>query len=268
MRHTLAPRKQLGQHFLADDNIARKIAAAIAPQPDDVMVEIGAGEGSLTRHLAGHVKKFIVLELDERACDVLERTFGSTITLVRGDALEVDLSEIARQHNAPLRVVGNIPYQITSPLLFHLFDHAAVERDAVLMMQREVADRLVAVPRTKDYGILSVMTQWCATPKKLFNVAPGCFFPPPTVMSTVISLRFGTAAYPPVDRALFRRIVRATFAKRRKILSNGLRDVVHDEQVLHAIGAACDLTRRPEELSVAEFIILVNAASAAGVIAS
>ena len=265
MRHTLAPRKQLGQHFLADDNIARKIAAAIAPHADDVMVEIGAGEGALTRQLAAHVKRFIAIELDDRAADVLTTTFGDTITLVRGDALNVSLADIAATAGAHLRVVGNIPYNITSPLLFHLFEDAAVVRDATLMIQREVADRLVAQPRSKEYGILSVMTQFHAVPRKLFTVAPGSFFPPPAVVSAVISLTFRQPQRDDVDLELFRRIVRGTFAKRRKILSNGLRDVVHSDEALASIGAQCDLMRRPEELSVEQFVALTNAAAAAGV---
>src|SRR5258706_9295598 len=122
MRHTLAPRKQLGQHFLADDNVAKKIAAAIAPNAADVMLEIGPGEGALTRFLAGQVHTLIAVELDERAGAILQETFGSSIELIRGDALHVDLTATSQSHNAKLRVVGNIPYQITSPLLFQLFD--------------------------------------------------------------------------------------------------------------------------------------------------
>lgn len=265
MRHTLAPRKHLGQHFLADDNIARKIAAAIAPQREDVMVEIGSGEGALTVHLANLVRRLYAIELDDRAAEVLEDKFGEAITLIRGDALQVSLRELSMQTGERLRVVGNIPYQITSPLLFHLFDEADVVRNAVFMIQREVADRLVAVPRTKAYGVLSVMTQFHSVPRKLFTVSPGSFFPPPSVMSAVVSLDMERVPRHAVDSALFSRIVRTTFAKRRKILSNGLRDCVQGDDMVHAIGAAIDLTRRPEELSVGDFVALTNAAASAGV---
>lgn len=263
MRHTLAPRKHLGQHFLADDNIARKIAAAIAPAAADVMVEIGPGEGALTVHLAGKAGTLYAVEVDDRAVELLQAKFGDTIRLIHNDALLVSLRKLSERHGgARLRIAGNIPYNITSPLLFHLFDEIDVVHDAVFMMQREVADRLVAIPRTKAYGILSVMTQFYTVPKKLFTVSPGSFFPPPAVMSAVIALDATHAPHYDVDATLFSRVVRGTFGKRRKVLSNGLGDVVKGDAVIQAVGTRIDLSRRPEELTVADFVTLTNALAA------
>ncbi len=258
MRHTLAARTRLGQHFLVDDNIARKIAATLGEATDDVVVEIGAGEGALTRHLIERAGTVYALELDDRSIARLREVFGDRLRIIHGDALKVDLSAIASEHGRRIRIVGNIPYRITSPLLFHLFDHARAVRDAVIMMQREVADRLVAVPRTKAYGVLSVATQFHCAVQRLFTVPPSCFLPPPKVHSAVVRFTFPEVATHAVAPQQFQRVVRAAFGKRRKTLANALKDLIGDGPSLAALAARIDLTRRAEELTVAEFVTLAN----------
>lgn len=261
MRHTLAPRKQLGQHFLADDNIAKKIATSLHLKKDDVIVEIGAGEGALTRHLIGQAKKIYTVEIDDRAAALLQEKFDGGITLIHSDALKVSFEEIASNEKQNLRVAGNIPYNITSPLLFHAFASHECINDVTFMMQKEVAERLVAKPRTKEYGILSVAAQFYSLPEILFNVSPKCFFPPPKVMSSVIRFNFRDARSYDVDKKLFHTILRTTFGKRRKILLNGLKDIIKDGGVLSSISAQFDTSRRPEELTVDDFILLTNIVS-------
>jgi 16S rRNA (adenine1518-N6/adenine1519-N6)-dimethyltransferase len=253
MRHTLAPRTRLGQHFLVDDNIARKIANSVGAATEDVVVEIGAGEGALTQQLVDKAGIVYALELDDRSVVRLREVFGERLRIVHGDALKVDLTAIASEHHRRLRVVGNIPYRITTPLLFHLFEHAGAVRDAVIMMQREVADRLTAVPRTKEYGVLSVATQFHCTVQRLFTVPPSCFLPPPKVHSTVVRFTFPDPAILPDASAAFRRVVRAAFGKRRKTLSNALKDMIGDPGRMAALATRMDLSRRAEELSILQF---------------
>jgi 16S rRNA (adenine1518-N6/adenine1519-N6)-dimethyltransferase len=263
MRHTLAPRKRLGQHFLADDNIAKKIAASLELTKDDIVVEIGAGEGALTQHLAGHAKKLYAVELDSRAAAILQEKFGDEITLIHKDALTVSFEELATNEKQDIRVAGNIPYNITSPLLFHAFESHQYIKDVTFMMQKEVAERLTAKPRTKEYGILAVAAQFYSVPKILFNVSPKCFFPPPKVMSSVIHFDFRAVRSYDVDKKLFHTVLRATFGKRRKILLNGLKDIIKDSGTLSAISAQFDTSKRAEELTVNDFVTLTNVIASA-----
>lgn len=253
-RPSLRPRKWLGQHFLRDDNIARKIVAAMRPGANDVILEIGPGEGALTRHLAGIPRRLILVELDSRAAAHLREQFaGDAVEVLAADILTINLAAVAKE--ARLRVVGNIPYNITTPILFHMLDHRAHVVDAMLMMQKEVAARLVARPRTKAYGILSVLFQLYADVRALFDVAPGAFFPRPRVTSTVVHLTLREHCRVSVsDEDAFRAMVRGVFGKRRKTLRNSLKDVVERVDDLHDL----DLGRRPEELSPEELVALSN----------
>jgi len=251
----VAPKKSLGQNFLRDENIARKIVEHLGLQRDDIVVEIGPGQGALTKHLIATGAEAIAIEIDERAVAMLKETFGSTIAIISSDVLVVDLGELREKYGRPLHVVGNIPYYITSDILFWLFEHRRNVTDATIMVQLEVARRLTASPGTKDYGILSVFCQFYAKPKFLFRVSSNCFYPKPSVESAVVRLDF-PREIPPIDDRLFRTVVRGTFGKRRKTLFNGLRFLGFEEQDLKKV--EYDLAKRPEELSLHDFLALVR----------
>ncbi len=256
----LRPKKSLGQHFLRDGNITRKIIGAINPQPDDLLLEIGPGEGALTKLLAPVVHKLIVVDIDKRVIERTRDTFQTGVEIIHQDFLTTDLESISTVEKNPLRIVGNIPYNITSPILFHILDNRAYVADAVLMIQKEVAQRLVAVPSTKDYGILSVFFQLFADVTLLFDVSPSAFYPKPKVISSVLQLKFlKKPRYELADELFFRRMVRSVFGKRRKTLQNSLRYFFHDEGItLSTQPFGIDLLLRPEALTVQQLTELSN----------
>jgi 16S rRNA (adenine1518-N6/adenine1519-N6)-dimethyltransferase len=257
----LRPRKSLGQNFLRDDRIARKIVDAIGPDSGDVIMEIGPGEGALTRHLLASGATLVLVELDERAVAGLRQLYeGPGVRILHQDVLTVDLAALAASMNTErLRVVGNIPYSITTPILFHVLDHREQVRDLTMMVQREVARRLAAAPKTKAYGILSVFCQLFADVEVLFDVQPGSFYPRPDVTSSVVRLAMLHAPrYAVRDEQFFRAMVRAVFGKRRKTLRNALRYFLHDDPAA-AIQDASLLQRRPEDLTIDECVALNNA---------
>lgn len=249
------PKKSLGQNFLRDENILRKIAESVNVGIGNVVIEIGPGQGALTKHLFKKSINFIAIEVDERSVQLLKERYGEKLQLIHRNVLDVDLKEFTRHNAERLHIVGNIPYNLTSEILFWLFDSRSLVSDATLMVQFEVARRLVASPRTKEYGILSVFTRFYTDCNILFKVSRNCFFPKPEVDSAVIQLNFNKHL-PECDEQLFRLIVRATFGKRRKTLRNGLKSLDLDDEVLDQI--SFDLTRRPEELSVLEFLESTN----------
>jgi len=260
MEH-ITPKKSLGQNFLIDRNISARIVREFAPQPGDTVVEIGPGEGALTGLLAGSGCRLAAIEVDPRAAERIRRDYGTRIEVIEDDFLRVDLRELAGRLRAErIRVIGNIPYYITSPILFHLFDQREMIGDAMVMMQREVADRLVAVPRTKDYGILSVVTRTFAEPKRLFDVGSRCFFPPPKVTSAVVRLAFRDLEGIAGIELQHRRIVRTAFNQRRKTLRNSLAQLLTTQEQRDRVFGQAGIapTRRPEELSPAEFIRLAR----------
>lgn len=253
--HMLLPKKSLGQNFLRDDNVARNIVNSLHLRADDVVVEVGPGQGALTKHLCGQSSKLIAIELDERAIKILRETFGDSIELVHADVLTVSLIELYRARKRRLRIVGNIPYNITSEILFWLFDHHDVVEDATLMVQLEVARRFVARTATKDYGILSVFLQYYTEPELLFKVSRNSFYPKPSIDSAVVRLRFKEKLLE-CNRELLTAIVRSTFGKRRKTLKNGLRYMGYTLAELDAV--PFDLTKRPERLSLDDFLELTR----------
>jgi 16S rRNA (adenine1518-N6/adenine1519-N6)-dimethyltransferase len=249
----LKPIKSLGQNFLRDENILHKIVESLDLQTGDVVVEIGSGQGALTKHLSEKPVKLIGIEVDERAVRLLQERFGEKLELIHRDVLEVNLGELAQHNGGKVRIVGNIPYYLTSEILFWLFDVRTAIVDATLMVQFEVARRLVAPPKNKEYGILSIFTQFYTECEMLFKVSRNCFFPKPEVDSAVVQFKF-KEQLPDCDEKLFRSIVRSTFGQRRKTLRNGLKSMGFDESVLDQI--SFNLTKRPEELSVEEFLKL------------
>jgi 16S rRNA (adenine1518-N6/adenine1519-N6)-dimethyltransferase len=249
------PIKSLGQNFLRDENILRKIVESLNLHEGDIVIEIGPGQGALTKHLVDLPITLIGIEVDRRAIDILEQNFGDKMTLYHISVLDANLHTISDKHRKKLRIVGNIPYYLTSEILFWLFDARTVVTDATIMMQLEVAQRLVASPKNKEYGILSVFTQFYTECEMLFKVSRNCFYPKPTVDSAVVRLNFKDQL-PQCDEKLFRSIVRATFGKRRKTLRNGLKSLELEDTALDQI--PFDLKRRPEDLSVDEFLFLAN----------
>jgi len=264
-RHGLAAKKSWGQNFLVDRNIHDKIVRAAGATAEDVVVEIGAGLGTLTTALLGAEpapRRILAVERDPDMLHVLGAELGGHPGVdIRGeDATHFDFAAAARAAGRPLLVVGNLPYQITSPLLFALVDAGPAIRRAVVMVQRELAERMVAPPGSKIYGRLSVMVQHRMDARLLFHVAPGSFFPRPRVVSAVISLEPRPALLAPVrDPERFARVVKVAFSTRRKMLRRSLGDGFGDTTAAEVLAlAGVDGERRPEELSVAEFARLAD----------
>ena len=252
----MQPRKGLGQHFLTDTNIADKIVSALNVESDASVVEVGPGTGALTGHLISRFRDFCAIEVDERAIEHLRSVYPN-IMLFHEDILRFDWNNLY-QKKGLLSVIGNLPYYITSPILFSVLDQSYFFDRAVFMIQKEVAERLTAAPRTKAYGILSVQTQALARVSYEFTVSRNVFFPKPKVESGVISLEFLHPDLPCQFRN-FKKVVRTAFNQRRKQLKNGLGTIIERE-----VAIDFDLTRRPEELSPAEFINLTVLLEKAG----
>ncbi len=215
-----ATKKSLGQHFLKDGNMIRKIADAIPAGPSDQVIEIGPGAGALTKMLAERFDDVTAIEIDNRMADFLEENIPQ-VKIIRQDVLKTDWEHIVKSEK-PVHVVGNLPYYITSQILFGLLEHRSMLTSAILMMQKEVAERIVAEPHTKAYGILSVQTQLMSSPEILFDVAPQVFYPPPNVQSAVLKLTFNKGPLACTDENL-KTVVRMAFNQRRKKLSNSLK---------------------------------------------
>ena len=249
-------RKRFGQHFLSDHGIIDAIVAAIAPQAGEPMVEIGPGLAALTQPLVERLGRLTVIELDR---DLAVRLRGhGQLDVVESDVLKVDFTALATAMGVPrIRVVGNLPYNISSPILFHLLDHVAVVQDQHFMLQKEVIDRMVAQPASADYGRLSVMLQWRYAMENVLFVPPESFDPPPRVDSAVVRM-LPLAQPPAIDFSTYSDLVQTAFSQRRKILRNTL------GKWLEARGFAgdFDLQRRAEEVPVAEYVALAQAVRA------
>jgi 16S rRNA (adenine1518-N6/adenine1519-N6)-dimethyltransferase len=264
-RHGLSPKKALGQNFLTDTSVQDRIVASACITSEDVVVEIGAGLGALTGLLADAARQVIAIERDAELAEVLRREPGQrpNVTIVLGDALKFDLAAASLQVGRPLVVVGNLPYVMTSPLLFAILEagagREAIDR-AVLMVQREFAQRMLAPPGSRVYGRLSVMAQQAAEAEILFHVGAGAFLPPPAVTSTVLRLRPREQPLAAVDSPQqFQAVVRAAFSTRRKMLRRALEPAFGGRARSALAAAGIAGTRRAEELSVADFARLANA---------
>jgi 16S rRNA (adenine1518-N6/adenine1519-N6)-dimethyltransferase len=256
-------RKRFGQHFL-EPAWADKVVKAIDPSPDETFIEIGPGTGILTLRLAPKAKHLVAVEIDRDLVAALAPKLPANASIVAGDVLELDLAALVPGDAAePLRIAGNLPYNISSPILFRLLDLRARRpvRDATLMLQREVADRIVAKPGSAEYGVLSVLLQWQATVTRVLTLPPGAFRPPPKVRSAVIQVSFRDPDIALGNQNLFTRLVRSVFTQRRKTLSNALvpfateigvsaREALRD--------AGLDPTRRPQTLEIVEIARLAD----------
>ncbi len=265
-RHGLTPKKSLGQNFLVDARVQDRIVAAAEIEARDVVVEIGAGLGALTARLAQAAKRVIAIDRDARLVAVLRDEFAQrqNLEVVLGDALEFDLVGAARAAGQALVVVGNLPYVITSPVIFATIEAAAggrvVDR-AIFMVQKEFAQRMLAPPGSRSYGRLSVMVQQAASAEILFHVGAGAFLPAPAVTSTVLRLRPRPRPLAEVyNPGLFARLVREAFGARRKMLRRALEPGFGGALSAAALAASGIAgTRRAEELAVADFARLANA---------
>lgn len=255
-------RKRLGQHFLHDPAVVAKIVATIAPRAGERLVEIGGGLGALTFPLLEVATDLDVIEIDERLATALEQQAherGLSLTVHRADALEFDFASLATQGRT-IRVVGNLPYNISTPLLFHLLRQRAVIADMVIMVQKEVARRITAAPGGKDYGRLTVMLAAWLDAESCFDVGPGAFRPAPRVRSTVLRLTpRREARFAVDDETQFADLVRRAFSMRRKTLARGLAGIVTREQIA---AAGIDPGARPETLEPGQFAMLANVAGA------
>ncbi|CAN7238874.1 16S rRNA (adenine(1518)-N(6)/adenine(1519)-N(6))-dimethyltransferaseRsmA [Pseudorhodoferax sp. LjRoot39] len=246
-------RKRFGQHFLSDAGVIDAIVRAIAPQPGDPMVEIGPGLAALTQPLVERVGRLTVIELDRDLAERLRR--HPQLAVVESDVLKVDFTALAAAIGRKLRVVGNLPYNISTPILFHLLDHVEQVHDQHFMLQKEVIDRMVATPATAAYGRLSVMLQWRYAMEDVLFVPPESFDPPPKVDSAVV--RMEPLAEPPaVNVALLSELVQVAFSQRRKLLRHSLGRWLEARQ----FAGHFDLQRRAEEVPVAEYVALAQAA--------
>lgn len=251
-------RKRFGQHFLHDPGTIERILQAISPKPSDPLVEIGPGRGALTGGLLDAAGALDAIEIDRGlAAELRERFAGrATFLLHETDALTFDFGALARERGGKLRVVGNLPYNISTPLLFHLLSHRPAVEDLHVMLQKEVVDRMVAAPGTGEYGRLTVMLAPWTQIDRLFEIGPGAFQPPPRVRSAVARVRMRALPAFAVDER-FSRVVAAAFSQRRKTLRNSLRDLV-PEPAIRAAGI--DPAARPETLTPAQFALLANSA--------
>jgi 16S rRNA (adenine1518-N6/adenine1519-N6)-dimethyltransferase len=247
-------KKRFGQHFLTDRHYLARIADAISPKAGDSMVEIGPGTGILTAELVPKLDRLHVVEIDrDLAAELAGRFPADRLAIHVADALDFDFASLP----APLRVVGNLPYNVSTPILFRISAIADRLQDAVFMLQKEVVERMVAAPDTEAYGRLSVMLQYRFGMALLFRVPPGAFTPPPKVDSAVVLMKPLAGDRPRArDEDLFGKIVMAAFSQRRKTLRNAVRALVNDEAFARA---GIDPQRRGETLSVAEFIALSDA---------
>jgi 16S rRNA (adenine1518-N6/adenine1519-N6)-dimethyltransferase len=249
-------KKRYGQHFISDRNLLQRIVHLARISPTDTVIEIGPGSGSLTRELAAVAARVVAVEIDRDLIDTLRRKMPGNVEIIEADALEVNLSSLA---SGPFHIVGNLPYNVSTPLLQHFIAHRARISDVTVMLQREVAERVRATPGTRDYGPLTVLIQYYAAPTWGFPVPPGAFTPPPKVDSAVIRLdwRPGIADFP-----AFTGFVHRAFSSRRKKLINNLCAMLPSRsrediaEILRSAGIPAGA--RAETLSVEDFLRVYN----------
>lgn len=264
--YNIRPNKRLGQNFLVDDGILEQIIDLYDLKKDEVIVEIGAGLGALTTRLASRVRKVLAIEIDKTLADLLKNKIikDKNIEVINQDILSFDFPEVAKLYGGKLKVLGNIPYSISAPLLFKLLEHKNSLSMAILMFQKEVANRIVANPGTKDYGVLSVFSQISAVVSKELLISKCSFYPQPKVDSAVVRFVFSESLIMGIkDEQIFKSVVRASFAQRRKTLKNTLKNTLNlgilFGDVLNAAKACgIDPGRRGETLRLEEFKDLAN----------
>ncbi|OUM06632.1 16S rRNA (adenine(1518)-N(6)/adenine(1519)-N(6))-dimethyltransferase [Pseudomonas syringae] len=253
-------RKRFGQNFLHDAGVIDKILRAIRSKPEDRLLEIGPGQGALTEGLLDSGARLDVVELDKDLIPILNSQFASkpNFNLHQGDALKFDFNSLGAEPRS-LRVVGNLPYNISTPLIFHLLQNASLIRDMHFMLQKEVVERMAAGPGGGDWGRLSIMVQYHCRVEHLFNVGPGAFNPPPKVDSAIVRLvPHETLPHPAKDHRVLERVVREAFNQRRKTLRNTLKLLLSSDEIT---ASGVDGSLRPEQLDLAAFVRLADTLS-------
>lgn len=263
--------KRFGQNFLIDTHVLDKIIAASDITKDDMVLEIGPGIGTMTQYLAEAAREVVAVEIDSTLLPILKDTLSQwdNITVINDDILKVDINKITQEKNGgrPVKVVANLPYYITTPIIMGLFENEVPIDTITIMVQKEVADRMQVGPGTKDYGALSLAVQYYAKPEIIANVPPNCFMPRPNVGSAVIKLeKYKEKPVKPIDEKLMFKIIRASFNQRRKTLVNGLKnsqELNFSKEQIEAALQKCgfDLNIRGEKLSLEEFARLSDAFS-------
>ncbi|MCY4043544.1 MAG: 16S rRNA (adenine(1518)-N(6)/adenine(1519)-N(6))-dimethyltransferase RsmA [Cellvibrionales bacterium] len=247
-------RKRFGQNFLQDQGLINRLVHLINPQPEDAVVEIGPGQGALTEPLLQTLTSLDAVEIDRDLVALLREKFqGKPLTIHESDALQYDFNQLI--DNQPIRVIGNLPYNISTPLIFHLLDYQTAIKDMHFMLQLEVVERLAAKPGTKAYGRISVISQYYCDVAQCFLVPPTAFHPQPKVMSAIVKLTPRPFSIRVQNDDLFIRLVKACFAQRRKTLKNNLKSILTSEQMQQL---DCDLSLRPEALPVEMYVKLTN----------
>jgi 16S rRNA (adenine1518-N6/adenine1519-N6)-dimethyltransferase len=247
------PLKRFGQNYLVDKNTTLKIVNEFDPKSNDVVIEIGPGTGALTSELMAKVKRLYAVEIDKRVVESLALSYPS-VHVINQDFIKLDLKNY--ESEKPLRIIGNIPYNITSPILFKLIENRSLVKDAMMMVQYEVAKRITAEECSDDYGILGVLLNFFADTKLCFKISPNVFYPKPKVDSAIIHLNFNKQLPIDIDSKLFIKVVKASFGNRRKKLKNSLRNSVFKDVDIDQ--NEFDVSRRAEELTINEFVELTR----------
>lgn len=251
----LKPLKRFGQNYLQDQNILRKIAAKINPTKDEIILEIGPGNGALTEFIYGKTENFFAVEIDKRVIVDLRTRFPD-LKIIQADFLKLDIASFVKPRKNKIRIIGNIPYNLTSPIIFKLIENIDIVSDAVLMVQYEVAKRITANKGTKDYGILAVLLKYFSTVEFCFKVSPNAFYPKPNVNSAVIQIRMKDLDINNEYKQTFIKVVKASFGNRRKTLKNSLSNSIFKE--LNFAVTGIDLSKRAEQLEVKDFELLAD----------
>ena len=249
------PLKRFGQNYLQDQNIIKKIVTEVNPKENDLIIEIGPGQGALTKYLFESNANFTAVEIDKRVIEDLRNRF-TNLKLIQQDFLELNLTNFISSPDSKIRVVGNIPYNITSPILFKLFENNSIIEDVVFMVQYEVAKRMTAGIGNKEYGILAVMLNYFGKTKLAFKVSPNVFYPKPNVHSAVIHIHFNDVRNNSEFNSIFKSIVKSSFGNRRKTLKNSLSNGIFAGVDFSECGI--DLSLRAEQLTVNDFIKLTE----------
>lgn len=256
-------KQSLGQNFLVNKDIVRKILASSGVKSGDIIIELGLGLGALTYELAKVASQIIGIEIDQRLIDWLTEygNLPSNVSLQHGDMLTVSFKEFSERFQRPLRILGNLPYNISSQILIKLIHERDHIEWATLMFQKEVADRLLAHPGSKKYGILTVLINYCATVKRLFDISPNQFRPRPKISSTVIKIKFTPPSYPTTDFDFFNALVRKAFQQRRKKIVNSIKGFYNfTPNQLHYALSQCNIpaSHRAEHLTGRDYVNLAN----------
>lgn len=254
----ILPLKRFGQNYLKDQNIVRKIISEIDPKENELIIEIGPGQGAITNLLLESKANLTAVEIDKRVIEDLQNRY-TNLNLIQSDFLKLDLNKFINSPQQKLRIVGNIPYNITSPILFKLFENNLIIQDAVFMVQYEVAKRMTAQMGSKDYGILSTLLEYFGNTKLAFKVSPNVFYPKPNVDSAVVHIYFNDKRDNSNFNNMFKSIVKSSFGNRRKTLKNSLSNGIFAD--VNFSGCGIDLSLRAEQLKVDDFIKLAEFAS-------